>query len=432
MLTIYAVCLLAIPSRLIFGPLGGAGTPAVMVGLGAALWWTWDWLARPIDGLMQPRPIRRAVLLLVLAAAVSYIGASTRPLSGVELNSSETGLLILVAWLGVVTVATDGISSRERLYVLTDRLALAGGLLGLLGIVQFATGLALTNYIQIPGLTVNSSLDSILDRGGFNRPAGTAIHPIEFGTALTVLLPICLHFAFTRSDRSPLRRWWPVATLGLAIPLSISRSAILGAAVVLAILLPTWTRPARLTAAAVMAIGGTFLFVLVPGFLGTFTKLFTGVSNDSSALSRSDSYGLAGDFIERSPWIGRGYLTFLPEYRILDNQYLGMLIDAGVVGLVALLGVFATAIICGWRIRTRSADLTVRSLATSLIAGVASAAAGFAFFDAFSFPLFSGLTLLVIGLLGCLHRLERHPPFGLGAIGDSDEYGSSRLVNTQK
>ena len=111
--------------------------------------------------------------------------------------------------------------------------------------LQFVTGLEFTNWIQIPGLSANSQLVSVFDRGGFNRPSGTALHPIEFGTALTVLLPLCLHLAFHPGPLGRIRRWLPLVAIAVAVPLSISRSAILGAIVVLAIVMPSWSPRAR-------------------------------------------------------------------------------------------------------------------------------------------------------------------------------------------
>ncbi len=34
-----------------------------------------------------------------------------------------------------------------------------------------------------------------------------------------------------------------------------------------------------------------------------------------------------------------------PDYRIFDNQYIGLLIEIGIIGLVAFLGLIATAMI---------------------------------------------------------------------------------------
>lgn len=404
-LTVYIVLLFAIPSRLVVGPLGGAGTPAQLLGIMGTLWWFWHILAQPLDHEMRARPVRRAMLILVAAILLSYIAAMTRPISMIELSSAEMGLLSVLSWMGVLLVANDGIPTLGRLAVLVRRLVLGGGLLALLGVAQFATGLEFTNWIQVPGLSANNQLVSVFDRGGFNRPSGTALHPIEFGTALTVLLPLCLHVARHPGPLGRTRRWWPLVAIAVAIPLSISRSAIVGAVVVLAILLPSWTVTARRLAYLALAGGAAAMFVLIPGFLGTLTKLFTGISHDSSTRSRSDSYELAMSFVERAPLTGRGFLTFLPQYRILDNQYLGMLIDTGVVGLLALLTVFATGIAASWRCRRSADDAPSRSLALSLTASVAAAAVSFAFFDAFSFPVLAGVTFLCLGLIGAFHQL---------------------------
>ena len=82
-------------------------------------------------------------------------------------------------------------------------------------------------------------------------------------------------------------------------------------------------------------------------------RLFTGISQDDSALSRTDSYDLAAQFIERSPVFGRGLSTFLPSYRILDNQYLGLLIETGVVGTAAFLALLTTALVVAYRMSVR-------------------------------------------------------------------------------
>ena len=48
------------------------------------------------------------------------------------------------------------------------------------------------------------------------------------------------------------------------------------------------------------------VFVAVPGMLGSVVKLFTGIGDDRSALSRTDSYPLAWEFIGRAPMSAAG------------------------------------------------------------------------------------------------------------------------------
>jgi O-antigen ligase len=407
LLSVFIVLLIGIPSRLIIGPLGGAGTPAQVLGLCLAAWWLAMRFASPSMRDRCSRPMRTAMLVFVAAVLASYIAAATRAITSDEMRSADLGLVSVISWLGVLLVAADAVRSQNKLDTLLRRLVIAGGALATLGIVQFVTKLPFTNYIQIPGLTANNALLSVSDRDGFTRPAGTALHAIEFGAVLTMILPIALHYAIADQHRSLTRRWYPVAAIAIAVPISISRSAIVSTFVVLAFLMPTWSVALRRKACLGIAALMCGLFVLVPGLLGTLTGLFTGISSDSSAQSRTGSYPLAWEFISRAPLFGRGFPTFLPEYRILDNQYLGILIDMGVVGCVALVSLFVTGVLTARRVRRDSRDPAERQLAQALAASVASAGISFAFFDAFSFPMASGLLFFILGCVGTLRRLAR-------------------------
>ena len=85
------------------------------------------------------------------------------------------------------------------------------------------------------------------------------------------------------------------------------------------------------------------------GLVGTIISLFTGLSSDPSIAGRTDDYAVVGKFISESPWFGRGFGTFLPkEYFILDNQYLGSIVETGYVGLGALLAGLRTALGQAW------------------------------------------------------------------------------------
>ena len=406
-LTVYLVLVLVIPSRLVVGPLGSAGAPATILGMVATVWWCWHQMSQRRTFELRTQPVRRTMLIFGGAIVASFVAAQLRPISDAESSSADSGLLLILAFTGLLLVANDGIPNRDRLDVLVRRIALGVGLVAVLGLVQFATGQPFTDLLQIPGLQVNGNLVSVNERSGFVRPAGTAIHPIEFGTVLNLLLPLCLYVAAYPGPIGRFRRWFPVVAIALAVPISISRSAIVGAAIVLAFLIPTWSsRVRRLALVGIVVLAG-LMFVAVPGMLGTITDLFSGISGDTSTQSRTGSYDLAYDFIARAPIVGRGFLTFMPQYRILDNQYLGLAIDTGLLGVFSLLALFVVGLVVALRTRFRSSDPATRSLAQSFAASIAVAMASFALFDAFSFPMFAGLTFMVLGLAGCLWRLER-------------------------
>jgi cell division protein FtsW (lipid II flippase) len=420
MLTAYVVALVAIPSRLVVGPLGSAGTPAQILGMLLLAWCACMVLGPWRLDFSERLPIRFAILGFVCTVLASFVAASLRPTSGTESRAATVGVLCALAWLGISMTAMHAVPSRERLDVLLRRLVWAAGGLATLGILQFATKHAFTNYIQIPGLTANSTLTSVISRASFARPAGTALHPLEFGAVLTMCLPLAIHYALQDTHRTRIRRWYPVAALALAIPISISRSAILSTVVALAILLRTWTPAMRRRGLLVIAGVFVVVFVSVPGLLGSITHLFTGISGDTSAQSRSGSFNVAFQFVGRAPWFGRGFGTFLPDYRILDDQYLLSLIETGIIGLAVLLAMFGTGVANGLRIWRRSNDETDRSLGAALAAGIASAGVTWGLFDAFSFPMAAGMLFLLLGCLGALYRLKPPPAVRLSDAGALD------------
>lgn len=403
-LTILLVLLLLIPSRLVFAPLGSIGAPSQVFALLSLLWWLWHLLTRWGGSAPHIDPIGTAMGLFLASIAVSYILAMLRPIESDEVSTADAALIGAAAWAGTFFVARDGIPSRNRFDTLVHRLTIGAGLLALLGLIQFATGQTLVDRISIPGLSANSVAGSF-DRSGFTRPSGTATHPIEFGVILTMLLPLALHWTFYGKHTSALRRWLPTLAIGLIIPLSLSRSVIVGTAVCLVVLLPTWPRARRLMAFGGIAVLMVFVFATVPGILGTVREMFTGIAGDPSAQSRSDSYPLVWEFVTKAPFFGRGLGTFLPKYWILDNQILLFLVSLGFVGLIAFFGLVLAAMLSLAHLRGRSSDQVTRDLAQSLVASLAAGTVGLALFDGFSFPMTAGVFFLLLGMSSALVRL---------------------------
>jgi polysaccharide biosynthesis protein PslJ len=419
-LTLFAVLLLLLPSRYVIGPLAAAGVPASLVALGIAVWWLVDWVGQPWPRSRLRQPTKLPALALLGAVLASYLAAAARPTSQDELLSADRGLLNILAWLGVLMAATDGISSRSNLDKLLRRVVWLGAVAASVGILQFVTKQPLIGFLQLPGLTDNGVDEGLLSRGGYLRPAGTATHPIEFGVSLSMLLPVALHLAVADAGRRrPVARWLPVGLIALALPISISRSAVICTAVALLLALPAWPAPVRRRVyAAALALVGC-LAVALPGFVGGIVGLFTGISKDDSALSRTDSYAIAGSFISRAWLFGRGIGTWLPKYRILDNQYLGLLIEIGVVGTGCLVALLLVGVVTAYRAgRVPAAESAAHGvpaappcmpdddrLGRALAAAVAAGSVSFAFFDALAFPMTPALLFLLLGCAGALRRI---------------------------
>src|SRR5690242_19200891 len=182
-LTAYMVLLLFIPSRLVVGPLGSAGAPSMLFGLGSLLLWLLLFLRVNGRPSSESQPVRIALGVFLFSAGVSYVLAMSRPMSPDEISPAAVAILALASWSGTLLLTHDGLYERRRLDILVWRLAICGGLIAALGLVQIATRRLWVDQLTIPGL-YNSPGYGLSSRGGYPRPAGTATHPIEYGVLL--------------------------------------------------------------------------------------------------------------------------------------------------------------------------------------------------------------------------------------------------------
>lgn len=406
---VLVVLLTAIPAQLVVGPLGAAGTPAKLFGMAMFIWWLFTRVSRPEPPPAGSRATRLSLGFFAVSIGLAYVAAMSRPVDLLEMRGADRSLLTVMAWCGMALVIADGVRTRQRLEFLLRGIAVAGVAMAVVGLLQFY-GLDLAGLLRYPGLVPNAVV-GIEVRSVFARVQATSLHAIEFGVVLNLVLPLVLHFAFQATTRESRRRWWAAVVLtGAVIPMTVARSAMLGAAVVALVLLPSWPRERRRKAYLALAAGAVAMKFVVPGLIGTIRGLFTNIESDPSTQGRTADYGAVGRFVSEAPFFGRGMDTFLPTtYRTLDNQYLLSLVTTGVVGLLALLGVFAVAVWLMARVRTKSSDPATRDLAQCLMASVLAPAVTFATFDGLSFPICSSLLFVLIGCVGALHRLEQPP-----------------------
>lgn len=399
----FAVLLFALPSAFVVAPLGSAGAPATLVGLVGFVWWVWYHLNRWWIRDVGPQPVRWAIVILLATILVSYAHAMFLPIPGDEISPADSAILRLLGLCGIALVANDGIRTPERMRRLIGCLILMVSLASVLSIVQFATGESWIDRLSLPGLARSAEL-GLDERQNFARPSGTATHPVEYAAVLSMMLPVAIMYAKSRA-RVRLIHLLPVALLAIGVALSLSRTAILCVALGVVLILPALPRLWRICGLAGGVLMLAVFYVSVPGFIGTLRGLFVGFSEDPSVRSRTGSYEVVLEFFSRSPLVGRGLGTFLPEYWILDNMYLQFLIEIGVLGLLATLGLFVTAMTVCLRARRDLPAQRDRDLATGLAAGVAAGATSFAFFDGLAFPQAAFCLFLMVGMCGAYWRL---------------------------
>ncbi|MCD1268180.1 hypothetical protein B5M43_004855 [Microbacterium sp. MEC084] len=408
MVTVYVVLLFGVPSNLVVTGLGSMGRPSLLWGLVLLLWWVVVRLqARAIDVPPAPQPLRWAYVALLVVALVSFSAAMLRGQPHDQIGSAVSSIVRLLSWAGVLLVTMDGLRTLRDLDALVGRIVAAGTLVAVLGIAQFTTGQTLHDvFALIPGLQAEDA--GVIARGGFTRPTGTATHPLEYSAAICSIIPLAVTLGVTRAAEGRGRlpwTWIPAALIVFAAILAVSRSGLIGLAVALVLSLPALPKAYRWMVAAGGGVAAAAAAVAVPGLYGTIVGLFLGIGTDSSTESRTDGLARLPEFLATSPVIGVGFGTFLPRYYIFDNQWALLLLELGVLGLLAAGAVVGTAAWGAVQTVRRSPYPDVAALGRGVAAALLTTAVLFAFFDGLSFPISAGMFALLLGLAGAVRAI---------------------------
>jgi O-antigen ligase len=407
-LAIYML-LLALPQNNVLVGGGGAITPARVVAGGCLLWWLVARFAGGFKLAVGPNPVRRILLvamgLLAAADAIAFIGG----VPDSRISGADRSAMLFVLATGVALLVCDGLSSTRAL-----RAVFAGAVVGfsvsaVAAALQFATGTDLRQLTVFPGLVTQQLISVSLPRGGLARALGFSNHPIELAATTVAMLPLTLHL--TRYGRFKIF-WWACAALLTVGPLvSISRTGLLGLAVVAVFLLPRYGLVRWLLAGGLITILVLAAGVVQPKLMDVLVDTVAGSSRDSSIWSRLTKYDYVWQHFLAKPLGGQGFGTYVtPVQPFLDNQYLLMTVEtglAGLVGFVLLLGVPMWWSFRFWRSKTIESPPQVRDAAWAVGVALLVCALSFGTYDGLTFPQFAGVALMLVGCAGALYRIAR-------------------------
>ena len=380
------------------------------------------WLA---SLLVDPRVrIRRSVYdapigLIVASVLLSDVSNPGRvsSLGSYVIKSLTFFLSFLFVYAVVVSVVRSELDIDRVVKVLVG----GGGLIEFFALIERRTGFNIFNELgrAIPLLQFQGSWDGVgVERGGRLRVYGPAEHPIALGAAFVMLLPLVVYLI----RKTGQRRWWLVAVmLTCAMLATSSRTGIVMLLVVLVVFL--WLRP-RETKRLWPAVFPVLLaaHIAVPGALGTVKESFFpsgGLLKEQSTVVRGNELRANGRLAkvgpsikqwEEKPLFGVGAGTRVVGFQvkfnnafILDDQWLGTLLDVGALGVCAYLWLFFRAVRrCG---RAAKEDTSERGwLLTGLAAAMAAFAVGMVTYDAFSFIQVTFLFWIMLSLSAVLLR----------------------------
>jgi O-antigen ligase len=405
-----AIALLTlIPSKMIIPQLTDLGRPGLLVGFVLFCWWILARFARQLS-LPGPQPMRWAVAFFLVSAIGSYAVAFNRVLSDIELNGADRILLFYMVLAGLTLTAADGIPDWQRLQMVLRVLVGCGAFMAVVAIIQFVFVLDVTKYMVIPGLAPKGVQPGFEARGYQLRVAATTTHYIELAACLATMLPFAIHFAIFYEKAKQKRSALVFALLIAAgIGTTISRTGIFAIILMALVMFWVWTWRMRFNL-AVMTMGlMAVLIVVSPSMVRTLRGLFDDPSNNPAFTVRAERYPLVYRYFVETPWLGRGTGTWIaPQYQILDNQWLATLMSNGIVGVVALGGLYITGIVLGFLAWRRAVSHADRHLCAALVATQVIAIGVGGTFDALSFSTYAAILSVTTGLCATVWRLT-HP-----------------------
>jgi putative inorganic carbon (HCO3(-)) transporter len=319
-------------------------------------------------------------ILAILAVALLATGFSPVPVAAV------TGLAKLVSYLGVYALLRQLLAHSPLWWDRIVAALLAGELItGVLGIRQL--------YGNTEELARWADPNSVAN--GTIRIYGTLENPNLFAGFLLPILPLAA-VALLRWQ-TPLRRLYAAAGLGVglvALVLTYSRGAWMGMVASLGVLMlllalrqtrswpPLWRRLVPL----LLLVGATVvLVVLVSQVEPLRVRVLSLVAGreDSSNNFRINVWQAAIDMIQARPWLGIGPgntafnliypLYQQPKFNALSAYSipLEIAVEAGIPGVLVLLGLLVSAVRTGLRLGKGDGPLALPALASlAIVAGL--------------------------------------------------------------
>lgn len=355
-----------------------------------------------------------SIAIFLLALWISVM-ANAVPLTVAGLVEGGIGNVVQFAFLlSVMLTARQLIRSERTADQLICFLVAAGAVVGFVAVVERFTG---TNYFLVLGDTLG--LQSLRDpseslRAGGGRSYASSQHPIALAVLFCMLLPVTVYHAWYGNwPRNRISRILlsvvAIGCLGLGMLAAVSRTGVVVIGVMTLVVLLLRPRIGLMVVVAAIPLLALAAALLPSLFESMFLAFF---DLESLIASQYTSVGMAGqgrladlgpamaDFLAH-PFFGTGVGSRIvvgdfANADILDNQALGILLEAGVVGIIGLIAllVYPAVRMLVFSMRTSVPPKLAAMVFAIGISTVGYIAAMF-LYDAFSFM----QTLLVLSLL---------------------------------
>jgi polysaccharide biosynthesis protein PslJ len=356
-------------------------------------------------------------LLLIVGSALGSIAANPDRVEALSTIVNKK-LMFFLSFVLVLYVTASTIRRLTDIDYIVKTLVLGGAIVGAFAVVEARTGFNIFNHIDraLPILRVGAEgePEAFQKYGAARlRVFASAQHPIALSAMLVVLTPLAVYLA----HRFRQRRWLLCAVLLIAgCSATVSRTGVV--MLVVALLVFVWLRPKevrRLWPALIPAL--IVIKLVLPGTLGAIKQSFLpagGLVAEQKAQPGESGSGRLADIgpalqeWRAKPLLGQGFGTRVvdpnvrgPRANILDNQWLGTLLETGVVGFFGWLWFFVRVVRRLGR-EAKKDDSARGWLLVSLASGLCAFAVGMFTYDAFAFIQVTFLLFIFVGLASAL------------------------------
>jgi hypothetical protein len=406
------------------------------------LWLTpFDSIQGRIGSAIDPKLDRLVLLVMALALVVSLLAgrrATTRPpaliavalvgftavafasvavnlgtltvLGQVELTTKKLAVLLSYGFIFFFVTTVVRPSEARRFLLLAVGLAV---LTAIGTIYEYRSGANVFFDWSRSLFSGPFAVGAPLPDSEFERPSITG--PTTLGLTLTTILALVLPFAaveYTRSRTNGRRLVMAIATglLLAACFATLKKSAGVVPLVALGVLLLYRPR-ATLKLAPLLVVLVFFVQAVVPGALMSVKAQLLGSERFSQTTTddRLADYPATVPDLAMKPALGRGFGSYDPDaFRVLDNQWLLLAVETGVVGVATFLLLLVAALVISHRL-ARERHSTPGAAAAATVASVVAFGVACALFDALSFPQAPYVFLTLVALTTVLGQLEDGP-----------------------
>jgi O-antigen ligase len=360
-------------------------------------------LTKP-DFTWRPVAFGVPIAIMLLTVVVSFVA------NGMELANSglvETaigGVTQLLLMLSVFFVFRQLLRSERDVMLLITVLTWAGVVVSFFALIE---RVARTNVFLMLGSVLPLQLlreGGDVSRAGVARAFGSAQHPIALAVALCLLIPLAVYLAkYAAFPRNEINRRLvyagAVVMLFGGVLAAISRTAVVVLAVMFLVTLVFHPR----VAAVLFAIAFPVVLLAAVVLPNAFDKMVLSFLDvDSLVASQYQSAGMGGagrlaDLepamreVAQRPFFGSGFGSRIvigdeANSFILDNQFLGTLMETGALGVIGLAAFLLVPPIMLLRFAfAQAAERRHATLAFTVAVAIAGYIAAIFFYDAFGF-----------------------------------------------